>query len=116
VRGLCDAVAIQLGDFVHLHVHTAYSLSAGAITIKELANLCRAEHMPAVTISDTGNLFGALEFATRCSAAGVQPIIGCEIALELARRPDRVAALENGQLMAKDLDLLHNESRGDFLN
>jgi hypothetical protein len=43
-----------------------------------------------------------LGFATSCSAAGVQPIIGCEIALELARCPDRVVALENGQLTAMD--------------
>jgi DNA polymerase-3 subunit alpha len=69
-------------DFVHLRVHTAYSLSAGAIRIKELAGLCRAERMPAVAITDMGNLFGALEFATTCCGAGVQPIIGCEVALE----------------------------------
>jgi DNA polymerase-3 subunit alpha len=72
---------MPLADFVHLHVHTAYSLSAGAIRIKELADLCKSERMPAVAITDTGNLFGALEFATTCSGAGVQPIIGCEIAL-----------------------------------
>src|SRR5262244_3862917 len=73
---------MPLADFVHLRVHTAYSLSAGAIRIKELAGLCKAEHMPAVAITDSGNLFGALEFATTCGAAGVQPIIGCEIAVE----------------------------------
>ena len=73
---------MPFADFVHLRVHTAYSLSAGAITIKELAGLCKAEHMPAVAITDTGNLFGVLEFATTCCAAGIQPIIGCEIALQ----------------------------------
>ncbi|HMD64330.1 MAG TPA: DNA polymerase III subunit alpha [Stellaceae bacterium] len=73
---------MPLADFVHLRVHTAYSLSAGAIKIKELAGLCKAERMPAVAITDSGNLFGALEFATTCSAAGVQPIIGCDIAVE----------------------------------
>jgi len=73
---------MPLANFVHLRVHTAYSLSAGAIHIKELVGLCKAERMPAVAITDTGNLFGALEFATTCSAAGVQPIIGCEIAVE----------------------------------
>ena len=72
---------MPLADFVHLRVHTAYSLSAGAIRIKELAALCRAEHMPAVAITDTGNLFGALEFAAACAAAGIQPIVGCELAL-----------------------------------
>ena len=44
--------------------------------------MCQAERMPAVAVTDTGNLFGALEVATTCSAAGIQPIIGCEIVLE----------------------------------
>jgi DNA polymerase-3 subunit alpha len=85
---------MPLADFVHLRVHTAYSLSAGAITIKELASLCRSERMPAVAITDTGNLFGALEFATTCSAAGIQPIIGCEIGL-------RRSAPENGSRLGR---------------
>ena len=71
---------MPLADFIHLRVHSAYSLSAGAIKIKELVQLCRGEAMPAVAITDSGNLFGALEFATACAEAGVQPIIGCEIA------------------------------------
>jgi len=73
---------MQLADFVHLHVHTAYSLSAGAIPIKELVALCQKHRMPAVAVTDTGNLFGALEVAMTCAAAGIQPIIGCEIAFE----------------------------------
>jgi DNA polymerase-3 subunit alpha len=73
---------MPLADFVHLRVHTAYSLSAGAIPIKQLVAMCQAGRMPAVAVTDTGNLFGALEVATACSAAGIQPIIGCEIALE----------------------------------
>ncbi len=72
---------MPLADFVHLRTHTAYSLSAGAIKIDELVQLCRAEAMPAVAITDSGNLFGALEFATACAEAGIQPIIGVEIAL-----------------------------------
>src|SRR5271163_2813141 len=72
---------MPLADFIHLRVHTAYSLSAGAIKIKELVGLCKSNKMPAVAITDSGNLFGALEFATACAAEGVQPIIGCEIAL-----------------------------------
>src|ERR1700751_6180190 len=72
---------MPLADFVHLRVHTAYSLSAGAIKVKELVQLCRSEAMPAVAITDSGNLFGALEFATACAEAGIQPVIGCEIAL-----------------------------------
>jgi DNA polymerase III subunit alpha len=73
---------MPLADFVHLRVHTAYSLSAGAIRTKELVDLCKAERMPAVAVTDTSNLFGALEVATACAAAGIQPIIGCELALD----------------------------------
>src|SRR6516162_7421857 len=73
---------MPLADFVHLRVHTAYSLSAGAIPVKELVAMCQAERMPAVAVTDTGNLFGALEVATTCTAAGIQPIIGCEIVFE----------------------------------
>ena len=72
---------MPLADFVHLRTHSAYSLSAGAIKVKELVGLCRGEAMPAVAITDSGNLFGALEFATVCADAGIQPIIGVEIAL-----------------------------------
>ncbi|MBV9248887.1 MAG: DNA polymerase III subunit alpha [Acetobacteraceae bacterium] len=72
-------------DFVHLRVHSAYSLSEGAIKADKIAALARESSMPAVAITDTGNLFGALEFSQSCSAKGVQPIIGCQIALA---RPD----------------------------
>ncbi|HUA56077.1 MAG TPA: DNA polymerase III subunit alpha [Candidatus Sulfotelmatobacter sp.] len=72
-------------DFVHLRVHSAYSLSEGAIKVKELVKLCVGQAMPAVAIVDTGNLFGALEFAGAAAEAGVQPIIGCQLGL---RRTD----------------------------
>ena len=68
-------------NFVHLRVHSAYSLSQGAIKISELADLCREERMPAVAITDTNNLFGALEFSEACRKSGVQPILGCQLAL-----------------------------------
>ena len=70
-------------DFVHLRVHTSYSLLEGALRIDELAALCRDAGMPAVAISDTNNLFGALEFSTACAAAGVQPIIGCQLSITI---------------------------------
>ena len=68
-------------DFVHLRVHTAYSLSEGAIKIGDLVDLCKAGRMPAVAITDTGNLFGALEFSLACRRAGLQPVIGCQLAV-----------------------------------
>ena len=58
-------------NFVHLRVHTAYSLSEGAIPISELLELCRAREMPAVAITDTNNIFGALEFSPVAAKAGV---------------------------------------------
>lgn len=67
--------------FVHLHTHSAYSLAEGAIKIKDLLRLCQNENMPAVAVTDTGNLFGALEFAGAAAKAGIQPIIGCQIQL-----------------------------------
>ncbi len=68
-------------DFVHLRVHSAYSLLEGAIKIPDLAELCRHHQMPAVAVTDSRNLFGALEFSSAMVDAGVQPIIGCEIAI-----------------------------------
>ena len=87
---------MPLADFVHLRTHSAYSLSSGAIKIKELVRLCRAEAMPAVAITDSGNLFGALEFATACAEAGVQPIIGIEIALARRRARPRASGRRTG--------------------
>ena len=77
-------------DFVHLRVHSAYSLLEGAIKIEDLGALCRAHAMPAVAVTDTRNLFGALQFSLACADAGVQPIIGCELAIapdKPGRRP-----------------------------
>jgi DNA polymerase III subunit alpha len=65
--------------FVHLRVHSAYSLAEGAIKIKDLPKLCHKHQMPAVAVTDTNNLFGALEFSTLCADNGIQPIIGCQL-------------------------------------
>ncbi|MBM3556986.1 MAG: DNA polymerase III subunit alpha, partial [Alphaproteobacteria bacterium] len=71
---------MALADFVHLHVHSAFSLSEGAIKVKDLIKLCRKHHMPAVAVTDTGNLFGAMEFSLAAlEDPAVQPIIGCQI-------------------------------------
>ncbi len=68
--------------FLHLRTHTAYSLSEGAIRVKELPELCAAQNMPAVGITDSNNLFGALEIAMECAKNGIQPIIGIQVQLE----------------------------------
>jgi DNA polymerase-3 subunit alpha len=66
-------------DYVPLHLHTEYSLLDGAIRIKELVKQAEAFRMPAVAITDHGNLFGAVEFYRRAVKAGIKPIIGCEV-------------------------------------
>ena len=68
-------------DFVHLRTHSAYSLSEGAIRPDRIAAMAKDGGMPAAAITDTGNLFGALEFSQYCAAKGVQPIIGCQVGL-----------------------------------
>src|ERR1700742_873473 len=73
--------------FVHLRVHSAYSLSEGAIKIPKLEALCAKAHMPAVALPDTRNLFAALEFSVECAKVGVQPIIGCQLALRREESP-----------------------------
>ncbi len=73
--------------FVHLRVHSSYSLSEGAIKADKIAQLARDAAMPAVAITDSGNLFGALEFSQACVARGVQPLLGCQIAIGRADTP-----------------------------
>ena len=62
--------------FIHLKVHSAYSLLEGALPIEKLAKLAAAMHFPAIGLTDTNNLFGALEFSEKLWHAGVQPIAG----------------------------------------
>ena len=74
--------------FVHLRTHSAYSLLEGALPIKTIARLCSEYEMPAVALTDTGNLFGALEFSETLSAQGVQPIVGMILAVDFDDDPN----------------------------
>ncbi len=65
--------------FVHLHCHTDYSLLDGACEISQLMDLAVEQKMPAIAMTDHGNLFGAVEFYNKANAAGVHPVIGCEM-------------------------------------
>ena len=65
-------------SFVHLHLHTEYSLLDGAVRMRDLMNEAVKMKMPAVAITDHGNLFGAIDFYQCAKAAGIKPIIGCE--------------------------------------
>ncbi len=86
--------------FIHLHNHSAYSLLEGAIKIEDLVQLAVRHNMPALALTDTNNLFGALEFAEKASKAGVQPIIGAQITV-LATEPDRDVRTTPGASPAK---------------
>ena len=68
-------------EFVHLHVHTQYSLLDGANQIDRLVRQARTFEMPAIAMTDHGNMFGAIEFYLKAQKAGVKPIIGCEMYL-----------------------------------
>ena len=68
-------------QFIHLRLHSAYSLAEGAVQVKEIGKQCIGNKMPAVAITDTNNLFGALDASLNLPPQGVQPIIGCTIAI-----------------------------------
>ncbi|MDQ2659578.1 MAG: PHP domain-containing protein, partial [Verrucomicrobiota bacterium] len=95
------------GDsFVHLHLHTEYSLLDGAVRTKELMKKAAELEMPAVAITDHGNLFGAIEFYQAAKKAGIKPIIGCEAYMapgSITDRPNNQrAAAYHFTLLAKD--------------
>ena len=93
-------------EFIHLRVHTAYSLSEGAIKIPQLIDLCGEYDMPAVGVTDTNNMFGALEFSIAAADAGIQPIIGCQIDVRSCQSVDRDVDHDKGRGTREKLVLL----------
>ncbi len=91
-------------NFVHLHVHSEYSLLDGACRVKDLVAAAREFGMPALALSDHGNMFGAVEFYQAARDAGIKPIIGCEAYLAAGDRFDRSAGKDDSshfQLLAR---------------
>ena len=76
-------------DFVHLHVHTQFSLLDGACRINELVKKAAGLGMPALAMTDHGNMFGAIDFYQACTKAKIKPIIGCEVYLTPASRLEK---------------------------
>ena len=74
--------AVSTPGFVHLHVHSAYSLLKGSIKVAKLADLAKADHQPALALTDMDNMFGALEFSEKLAGSGIQPIVGVELAVD----------------------------------
>ena len=73
--------------FIHLRVHSAYSLLEGALPLSKVVAHAAKDSAPAIAVTDTNNLFGALEFAQKAVKEGVQPIIGCQLDFSFPDRP-----------------------------
>jgi len=105
-----DSSVVKAVGFVHLHVHSAYSLREGALTIETLAKLAQADGMPALAITDTNNLFGALEFSEKLAKSGVQPIIGAQTTVDFGdAAPSFLRGVERDNARAPIVLLAQNE-------
>src|ERR1700719_3180579 len=107
--------------FVHLHVHSAYSLLKGSIKIARLGELAKADRQPDLALTDTDNMFGALEFSDKMAGYGIQPIIGCELAVDfgdqdpsarnaLASAPSRIVLLASRERGYRSLMRLNSRA------
>ena len=76
-------------DFVHLHVHSEYSLLDGAAQLDKLVTRARELRFPALALTDHGNLFGAIDFYLACQEEGIKPILGCELYVAPGKRTER---------------------------
>jgi DNA polymerase-3 subunit alpha len=95
--------------FVHLHVHSAYSLLKGSIKIAKLGELAKADRQPALALTDTDNMFGALEFSDKMAGYGIQPIVGCELAIDFG---DQDPNTRNSLATPSRIVLLATRERG----
>ena len=106
--------------FVHLHVHSSYSLLRGAMTIATLAALAKKDNQPALALTDTDNMFGALEFSEKMAGYGVQPITGCSLAVDfgdqeassrsILAQPSRIILLAAGEAGYRSLMRLNSRA------
>jgi len=99
-------------DFVHLHLHTEYSLLDGAIGLDKLITKAMSLKMPAVAVTDHGNLFSALDFYLKATKAGIKPIIGCEIYVAPGSRFDKSAPAGRNDEASYHLILLARNKQG----
>lgn len=84
-----------MGDFVHLHLHTEYSLLDGACVIKRLVKRVKELNQPAVAITDHGSMYGVIDFYKECKKEGIKPIIGCEVYVANRTRFDKVHKIDS---------------------
>ena len=104
---------MPVADFVHLKVRSAYSLTEGANKVDKIVALAQEQAMPAVGVTDRNNLFGALEFAQYAAKAGIQPIVGCDLAI---RREDEGGIAATAKLAAADWLTLLVQSETGYRN
>src|SRR5438874_1106011 len=83
-----------MADFVHLHNHSEYSLLDGLNKVKEMVKRAKELNMPALAITDHGYLYGVIKFYKECLAAGIKPIIGCEIYVAKRSLHDKEAGVD----------------------
>ncbi|WP_305041285.1 DNA polymerase III subunit alpha [Geoalkalibacter sp.] len=108
---------MSASPFVHLHLHSQYSLLDGAIKIGDLVKHAAAQGMPALAITDHGNMFGALEFYLAAKGAGIKPILGCEVYVATGSRFDKGNARSSSDashhlvLLAENLEGYRNLCR-----
>jgi DNA polymerase-3 subunit alpha len=98
--------------FVHLHCHSHYSLLDGASKIPDLFERTKALGMPALALTDHGNLYGAVEFLREAKSAGVLPIVGLEAYVAPGRRTERSGGGVSGKEHAFHLTLLAKNAAG----
>ena len=102
-----------MSDFIHLHVHTHYSLLDGMIRINDVLEKAKQCGMTAIAITDHGNLFGAIDFYRKAKAAGIKPIIGCELYVAQGSRFDKHVEVSEGTahhivVLAENMTGYHN--------
>ncbi|MEY8095955.1 DNA polymerase III subunit alpha [Falsihalocynthiibacter sp. S25ZX9] len=93
-------------QFIHLRLHSEYSLLEGAVPVKKLSGFCEQNNMPAVALTDTNSMFAALEFSVTASSYGIQPILGCQVDITY----DPAAPGEKPRLPAPVVLLAQNEA------
>ncbi len=109
-----DSISIPglIMDFVHLHNHSDYSILDGAITVNKLVGRAVELGMPAIAITDHGNMFGAVEFYQKAQKAGIKPIIGEEFYVAPGSRFKKETSRESGEGIAYHLVLLARNNTG----